>query len=248
MPSQGRIHTKGLLFRVRAPALGSGPAPEFIYFSHFVALQPAFQMSQIEQVRREPRGIGFLEYTNPKDAEDAIYGLDRKVFAGKEVGCNLPSWRICLGEGLLYDSTSSCSQFGKDSAVACGLRRSPWCWRCKGARQHRTFGLAAAAGTVTGAAGAATGRHTAAAGDRGAAAPAAAVGIGAGVLADQTAAHGHAPRVTGAAAPTAEVYRVAAATPPGVLLWSSQHRTLPSHEWAWGEQKWCMCAGGAARW
>ncbi|EIE21181.1 RNA-binding domain-containing protein [Coccomyxa subellipsoidea C-169] len=33
----------------------------------------------------EPRGIGFLEFTDPRDAEDAIYGLDRKVIQGKEV-------------------------------------------------------------------------------------------------------------------------------------------------------------------
>ena len=37
---------------------------------------------------REPRGIGFLEYTNPRDAEDAIYGLDRKIIDGKEVGAS----------------------------------------------------------------------------------------------------------------------------------------------------------------
>jgi hypothetical protein len=33
----------------------------------------------------EPRGIGFLEYANPRDAEDAMFGLDRKVLDGKEV-------------------------------------------------------------------------------------------------------------------------------------------------------------------
>ncbi len=38
---------------------------------------------------REPRGIGFIEYTDARDAEDAIYGLDRKVIQGKEVSIKL---------------------------------------------------------------------------------------------------------------------------------------------------------------
>lgn len=41
--------------------------------------------SSLLSLCREPRGIGFLEYTDPRDAEDAILGLDRKVIQGKEV-------------------------------------------------------------------------------------------------------------------------------------------------------------------
>lgn len=35
--------------------------------------------------RREPRGIGFIEYSDPRDAEDAKYGLDRRMIEGREV-------------------------------------------------------------------------------------------------------------------------------------------------------------------
>lgn len=45
----------------------------------------------VDYMTRLPRGIAFIEFTDPKDAEDAIYGLDRKLFDGREVGA-LP-WR-----------------------------------------------------------------------------------------------------------------------------------------------------------
>lgn len=34
---------------------------------------------------RELRGIGFIEYTNPRDAEDAKYELDKMVLLGREI-------------------------------------------------------------------------------------------------------------------------------------------------------------------
>ena len=34
---------------------------------------------------RELRGIGFIEYTNARDAEDAKYELDKMVLLGREV-------------------------------------------------------------------------------------------------------------------------------------------------------------------
>lgn len=36
-------------------------------------------------VCREGRGLGFVEFTSPRDAEDAKYGMDRSVLDGKEV-------------------------------------------------------------------------------------------------------------------------------------------------------------------
>lgn len=35
---------------------------------------------------REGRGLGFIEFTSPRDAEDAKYGMDRSILDGKEVG------------------------------------------------------------------------------------------------------------------------------------------------------------------
>lgn len=40
---------------------------------------------------REGRGLGFVEFTNPRDAEDAKYGLDRMVLDGREVAHRLCS-------------------------------------------------------------------------------------------------------------------------------------------------------------
>lgn len=34
---------------------------------------------------REGRGIGFIEFTNARDAEDAKYSMDRSILDGKEV-------------------------------------------------------------------------------------------------------------------------------------------------------------------
>lgn len=33
----------------------------------------------------EGRGLGFIEFTSARDAEDAKYGMDRSILDGKEV-------------------------------------------------------------------------------------------------------------------------------------------------------------------
>lgn len=40
-------------------------------------------------MHREGRGLGFIEFTSPRDAEDAKYGMDRSILDGKEVS---PTW------------------------------------------------------------------------------------------------------------------------------------------------------------
>ena len=34
---------------------------------------------------RRPRGFGFVEFMDERDAEDAMYGLDGKLFGGREI-------------------------------------------------------------------------------------------------------------------------------------------------------------------
>ena len=34
---------------------------------------------------RRPRGFGFVEFMDERDAEDAMYGLDGKNFGGREI-------------------------------------------------------------------------------------------------------------------------------------------------------------------
>lgn len=42
-------------------------------------------LSDCRDDAREPRGIGFVEYTSPRDAEDARYGLDGTRILDREV-------------------------------------------------------------------------------------------------------------------------------------------------------------------
>lgn len=40
------------------------------------------------------RGFGFLEYRDPRDAEEALYQMDRSVFMGREISVSTLRW--CL--------------------------------------------------------------------------------------------------------------------------------------------------------
>lgn len=46
---------------------------------------------------REPRGLAFVEFSDPKDAEEAKYSLDRSTIGGREVSyvhpwCSTSHW------------------------------------------------------------------------------------------------------------------------------------------------------------
>ena len=43
--------------------------------------------ANLAALRREPRGIAFVEFAETRDAEDALAGLDRKYIEGREVSC-----------------------------------------------------------------------------------------------------------------------------------------------------------------
>lgn len=82
---------------------------------------------------REPRGIGFLEYTNPRDAEDAIYGLDRKIIDGKEVGVSTCQYQLSpLITNVNHRSDDPCYRFTVQEeqlvgcVCVCSLLRRSW--------------------------------------------------------------------------------------------------------------------------
>ncbi len=37
------------------------------------------------RTRRRPKGFGFIEFVEPRDAEDALYALDRTVVGGRTI-------------------------------------------------------------------------------------------------------------------------------------------------------------------
>lgn len=62
----------------------------------------------VDYMTRLPRGIAFLEFTEPKDAEDAIYGLDRKVFDGREVSTQRThAYQTCSSMSGMHEAGSA---------------------------------------------------------------------------------------------------------------------------------------------
>ena len=54
-------------------------------YSYFPDPLRPLHISCLFNACREGRGLGFIEFTSPRDAEDAKYGMDRSILDGKEV-------------------------------------------------------------------------------------------------------------------------------------------------------------------
>lgn len=44
----------------------------------------------LSHVCSRPKGFGFVEYCDPRDAEEALYGMDGKNFGGRDIAVSLP--------------------------------------------------------------------------------------------------------------------------------------------------------------
>ena len=71
-------------------------------------------MLKLDCCGRESRGIGFVEFADPLDAEDGIRGLDRMVLEGKEV---------CLGTHQLQQVQPKLSAHAAQDACAVAVWR-----------------------------------------------------------------------------------------------------------------------------
>ena len=88
----------------------------------------------------EPRGLGFIEYYDERDAADAVRSMDRMVLGGREVW----RWLGWAREGLMSPACSSSSSGGSGSSSSSSMARiectAPWVGWGLATEQQQTAG------------------------------------------------------------------------------------------------------------
>lgn len=72
-----------------------------------------------------PRGFGFLEYRDPRDAEEALYHLDRTVFMGREISVVMSKESRKTPRDMIQRERTSAPARGSDRRDRRDRSRSP---------------------------------------------------------------------------------------------------------------------------